>query len=122
MRPYHDFRPNGRRVREQSVRLRRCRRHRLTRRLYGRTGCMRGRAEFRRAVARLHAECEARGLTVSKDAVEDLLADAVSKAAAAMTVREETFVRSHLSTIDLGALVVAYRAAEAEGMREMTDT
>lgn len=83
---------------------------------------MRGRAEFRKAVARLQAECEARGVTVSQDAVEDLLADAVSAAAAAIGVQEETFVRSHLSTIDVGALVDMYRAAEVEGTREVANT
>jgi hypothetical protein len=83
---------------------------------------MRGRAEFRRAVAQLQAECDALDMTVSSDGLEDILAGAVRTAAAAMRVREETFVRSYLATINLHDLAAVYRTAEAEGLREVADT
>src|SRR5262249_21631664 len=75
---------------------------------------MRRRAEFRGLVARLQAECEANGITVSQAAAEDLLADRVKNMAAALGVREDTIVRSHLSTIDPAELVAAFRLARAE--------
>jgi hypothetical protein len=61
---------------------------------------MRGRAEFRRVVGLLQAELRAAGITMSATAVADLLAEAVKTGAAAMRVREETFVRSHMSLVD----------------------
>jgi hypothetical protein len=83
---------------------------------------MRGRAEFRRVVGLLQAELRAAGITMSATAVADLLAEAVKTGAAAMRVREETFVRSHMSLVDVAALVAACRAALANGEREVADT
>lgn len=83
---------------------------------------MRKRAEFRRAVDQLQAECEAHGIALSQEAAEDLLADRVRHMAAALRVREDTVVRSYLSTIDPASLVAAFQLARTTGERELADT
>ena len=83
---------------------------------------MRQRAEFRRLVDQVLAECAANDIDVSRAAVEDLLADRVTDIAAALRVRQETVVRSYLSTIDPASLVAAFRQARADGEREVAGT
>jgi hypothetical protein len=83
---------------------------------------MRKRAEFRRHVDLLLAECEAQGVILSREAAEDLLADRVRHMAAALRLREDTIVRSYLSTIDPASLVEGFRIARATGERELADT
>jgi hypothetical protein len=83
---------------------------------------LRQRAEFRRLVDRLLAECAAHDIDLSRAAVEDLLADRVTAMAAALRVRQDTVVRSYLSTIDPASLVAAFRQVRTVGERELAGT
>ena len=83
---------------------------------------MRKRAEFRRLVEQVLAECAAHGIDLSQTAVEDLLVDRVKTMAAALRVREDTVVRSYLSTIDPAELAEAFKLAGEQGARELADT
>ena len=83
---------------------------------------MRRRAEFRRLVEEILAECAAHGIDLTRAAVEDLVADRVRAMAATLRVREDTIVRSYLSTIDPATVVAALRQAGAQGARELADT
>jgi hypothetical protein len=51
---------------------------------------------FQQTVARLREEGRRRGLDISAATARDILADFVTNSAAALGVRGETFVRSHL--------------------------
>jgi hypothetical protein len=83
---------------------------------------MRKRAEFRRLVDRVLAECAAQDIDLARATVEDILADRVTAMAAALRVREDTIVRSYLSTIDPADLVAEFQDASADGAREVADT
>ncbi len=83
---------------------------------------MRGRAEFRRLVDQILAECAAHDIDVARTAVEDVLVDRVTAMATALRVRQDTIVRSHLSTIDPASLVAAFQHARADGARELAAT
>jgi hypothetical protein len=83
---------------------------------------VRKRVEFRSLVERVLAECAAQGIELSPIAAEDLLVAQVQSMAAALRVREDTIVRSYLSTIDPAALVAAYKLAGEQSAREVADT
>lgn len=83
---------------------------------------MRQRAPFRRLVEQVLAACTEHGIDLSRTVVEDLLVDRVKTMAAALRVREDTVVRSYLSTIDPAALVTAFKLAHEQGARELADT
>lgn len=83
---------------------------------------MRQRAPFRHLVEQILAECAAHGIDLPRAAVEDLVADRVRDMAATLRVREDTIVRSYLSTIDPAAFVAALQAAGERGARELADT
>jgi len=83
---------------------------------------VRNRAEFRRLVEQVLAECAAHGIDLSQTAVEDLLADRVRIMAATLGVREDTVVRSHLAAIDPAELAAAFKLAGEQSARELADT
>ncbi|MGI5180325.1 hypothetical protein ACQEVZ_28805 [Dactylosporangium sp. CA-152071] len=83
---------------------------------------MRQRAPFRQLVEQILAECATHGIDVSRAAVEDMVAGRVRDMAATLRVREDTVVRSYLSTIDPAAFVAALRQAGEQGARELADT
>lgn len=83
---------------------------------------MRKRAEFRRLVEQVLAECAAHGIDLPRTAVEDLLVDRVKKMAVALRVRDDTVVRTYLSTIDPAELVTEFTFAREQSARELVDT
>jgi hypothetical protein len=83
---------------------------------------VRKRAEFRRLVEQVMAECAGHGIDLSQTAAEDLLAAQVKNMAAALRVHEDTVVRTYLSTIDPAELVAAFKLAREQAARELTDT
>jgi hypothetical protein len=83
---------------------------------------VRRRAQFRRLVKAILAECAAHGIDLTRAAVEDLVADRVRSMAATLRVREDTIVRSYLSAIDPATVVAASRQAGAQGALELAGT
>ncbi|GLZ01570.1 hypothetical protein [Actinoplanes sp. NBRC 103695] len=68
------------------------------------------------------AECQNQSIDISRDAVEDLLAVKVRNIAAALRVREETVVRSHLRALEPAEMVKEFRLALQMGSQELSET
>lgn len=88
----------------------------------GRTSEMRKRAEFQRKVEEIMAECIQHGMDLDRSAVEELLAVKVKDMAAVLRVREDTIVRSYLTSIDPAGIAASLKAALDHGARELADT
>lgn len=82
---------------------------------------MREAPEFRRAVERLQAQCRTRGLELTTQAADDLVAGLVHDIAARLRVKEATVVRSYLDGLDIGALADDAVRADAEQRQEIAD-
>ncbi|MFY1659199.1 hypothetical protein [Micromonospora sp. WMMD1274] len=79
-------------------------------------GRMRNRQQ---TVERLHEECRRQGLDISVAAAQDILAALVTTPADMLGIREEIFVRSHLSPVGVADLVAHVEQADDAQKREV---
>lgn len=80
---------------------------------------MRRMRNFQQTVERLREEGRRQGLDISVATAQDILADLVTTSASMLGIREETFVRSHLPTVDLADLVAHFKQADDAQKREV---
>ncbi|MEV0003456.1 hypothetical protein AB0H28_14370 [Micromonospora sp. NPDC050980] len=77
--------------------------------------------KFQQTVDRLRDEGQRHGLDISASTAQNVLAELVTTNAATLGIREETFVRSHLSAIDIADLVTHIKHANDAQEREVTN-
>ncbi|GIJ08462.1 hypothetical protein ACFFMR_26190 [Micromonospora andamanensis] len=82
---------------------------------------MRRMVKFQEAVERLREESRHRDIDISDVAAQDILADLVTSTAAALGIREDTFVRSHLPNVDLADLAAHLKQADDAQKRELAE-
>ncbi|MEU5554475.1 hypothetical protein ABZ738_32370 [Micromonospora sp. NPDC047793] len=78
-------------------------------------------AKFQETVERLCEEGRRQGLDISKVTAQDVLADLVASTAAALGIRENTYVRSHLPNVNLADLVDHLKEADDAQKREVAE-
>ncbi|MBM0240345.1 hypothetical protein JNW88_30535 [Micromonospora sp. ATA32] len=75
--------------------------------------------KFQQTVERLREEGRRQGLDIPTATASDILADLVTDNSAALGIREEAFVRSHLPAIDLTNLAAHLKQADDVQKREV---